>query len=457
MNLWNSAFKQRLHPSAWVFNESISIDHRIAQEDIYNSIIWAGALLDGDILTPHEYGLMVQSLTAISDEFDSGVFYYKPGDEDIHTAIERRLTEMIGPLGGKLHTGRSRNDQVSADLRMWLSNHIPDLQCKIKDLQEVLVSLSQRWPETVIPGYTHMQQAQPLLLSHFWLSHFWPLQRDIKRMNNTLAECRVSPLGSGALAGSGYLIDRDLIVQQMGFSYATENSLDTVGDRDFAAMFLFDTSLLSIHLSRLCEMVILYSSYEFGFFELSDQFSTGSSIMPQKKNPDMFELVRSKSGLCAGNLISLLTILKGLPSAYDKDLQADKELIFRSYDCIYASLEVLCGALDTLSIRQERINHSIDSFLYATDIADHLVRKGIPFRTAHRITGNAVRIAMEERIPLNKLSLAEWQTLDSSIDSAIFTIFDPSYSISRRPSYGGTSKDAVEQQLILARKALQGE
>ena len=454
MNLWNSAFSQRLHPLAWMYNESISFDHRMAQEDIQNSITWAGALLEANILSPVEFGLMVQALTAISESFDGGSFRFMPGDEDIHTAVERRLTEMISSLGGKLHTGRSRNDQVSADLRLWLSNHIPVLQGNIQNLQQTLISLAEKWPDTVIPGYTHMQQAQPLLLSHFWLSHFWPLQRDNIRLVNTLAACRVSPLGSGALAGSGYLINRDLIAAQMGFCSVTENSLDTVGDRDFAAEFLFDMSLLSIHLSRLCEMVILYSSFEFGFFELSDRFSTGSSIMPQKKNPDIFELVRSKSGLCTGNLMSMLTVMKSLPSGYDKDLQADKELIFASYDCMNAALEILCGALDTLKIQPNRITTSIDSFLFATDIADYLVNKGIPFRNAHRIIGSAVRLAKEKQITLDKLCLTEWKVLDDSIEPDIFKIFDPQFSISRRPSAGGTSKSAMLQQLNLAKETM---
>jgi len=454
MNLWNSAFSQRLHPLAWMYNESISIDHRMAQEDIQNSIIWAGALLEADILTPDEFGVMVQALTAISDSFDDGSFRFMPGDEDIHTAIERRLTEMIGSLGGKLHTGRSRNDQVSADLRLWLSNHLPILQETIQYLQQTLISLAEKWPDAIIPGYTHMQQAQPMLLSHFWLSHFWPLQRDIIRLENTLTACRISPLGSGALAGSGYLINRNLIAVQMGFSCVTENSLDTVGDRDFAAEFLFDMSLLSLHLSRLCEIVILYSSFEFGFFELSDRFSTGSSIMPQKKNPDIFELVRSKSGLCTGNLMSMLTVLKSLPSGYDKDLQADKELIFSSYDCANTALEILCGALDTLKIQPQRIATSIDSFLFATDIADYLVKKGIPFRNAHRVIGTAVRIAKEKQIPLDKLSFSEWKEMDDVIEPDIIKIFNPQYSISRRPSAGGTSKSAVLQQLTLAKETL---
>jgi argininosuccinate lyase len=455
MTLWHGRFQSKLDPAAWDLNVSYPVDKRLALQDVRGSIAWAGGLVRADVLPQAEGQAIIDGLNEIYKEFLQGTFDPHETDEDIHTAVERRLGELIGPLAGKLHTGRSRNDQVSTDFRLWMMDILPQVNRSLKEFQSCLVEQTQKCAGLTMPGYTHMQRAQPILVSHWWMSFFWPLQRDRERINQLMERITVMPLGSGALAGTAYPIDREWLAEQLGFRQPSENSLDAVSDRDFAAEFLFLASLIGLHLSKLSEDVIIYSSSEFGFFELADAYSTGSSLMPQKKNPDLFELARGKSGVLIGLLTGLMVTLKGLPSSYDKDLQEDKRPVFEAADILGILLPALQGALGSISVRSERMKSAIDAGMLATDIADYLVRKGIPFRDAHMIVGKAVRLAGEKHVQLDQLSLVDWHTL-GPISEDIQAVFDPLYSINQRNSTGGTAPEAVDKQIQKAKDLLNG-
>jgi argininosuccinate lyase len=407
------------------------------------------------VLTQAESAQICGGLKTIQGEFESQEFAYQESDEDIHTAVERRLGELIGPAAGKLHTGRSRNDQVATDLRLWLLEGIQSLDSALSGLQSVLIERAEADMNILLPGYTHLQRAQPILLGHWWLSHFWPIQRDRERLQQARARMASLPLGSGALAGTTFPVDRMALATDLGFSQPSANSLDAVSDRDFVAEFLFCTALTGTHLSKLSEAVVLFSSAEFGFFELSDAFSTGSSLMPQKKNPDVFELARGKAGTLLGYLTGLMTTLKGLPSTYDKDLQEDKVPVFSAYDTLLATLPVLAGALQTLTLQPERMRSAIDPGMLATDLADYLVQKGLPFRQAHAVAGQAVLLAGKLGKPLDTLSLPEFQTLSALIDPDVYGVFDPRQSVARRNAPGGTAPEAVKMQLQNAKEKIQ--
>jgi len=454
MTLWGGRFREKMDPAAWRLNASLPFDRRLAPQDVRGSLAWAEALARAGVLTSEEGARLRQGLEAIRDEFAAGSFAFQPEDEDIHTAVERRLGELIGAEAGKLHTGRSRNDQVATDFRLWLLDSLPDLDAALAGLQSALVERADRDMDVLLPGYTHLQRAQPILLSHWWLAHFWPLQRDRERLAQLARRTASLPLGSGALAGTAFPVDRAALASGLGFDAPSPNSLDAVSDRDFAAEFLFAAALTGTHLSRLAEAVILYSSTEFGFFQLSDAFSTGSSLMPQKKNPDVFELARGKAGTLLGTLTGLLATLKGLPSAYDKDLQEDKIPVFLAYDTLTALLPVMAGALRTLGLHPERMRAAIDPGMLATDLADHLVGLGLPFRQAHALAGQAVQLAENGGKSLEALSLAEFQSLDPRIDSTIFQVFNPQRSVARRNVPGGTAPEAVRLQLQAARELL---
>lgn len=459
MTLWGGRFSADMDSAAWKLNASINVDQRLALQDIRGSQAWAEALMDAGVLSPIEFEQIHTGLQAVKSEFEAGAFVLEAVDEDIHTAVERRLFELIGPAAGQLHTGRSRNDQVVTDLRLWLLDELPALHKNLEALQVVLLERSERDRGVLIPGYTHLQRAQPILLSHWWLSHFWPLQRDRQRLDDLRGRVSILPLGSGALAGTSYPIDRQALAARLGFSQPAPNSLDAVSDRDFVAELLFCAGLIGIHLSRLAEVVVLFCSTEFGFFELADAFSTGSSLMPQKANPDVFELARGKSGTLVGFLVGFLTTLKGLPSAYDKDLQEDKTPLFHAFDALQGLLPVLAGALDTLKIDPQRMLQSIHPSLMATDLADYFVEMGLPFRQAHTLVGKAVQLSQAQGKNLDQLSLEDYRSLAADhpslpIDEALYKSFDPIASISRRSSIGGTSPHSVEDQLQQARGAL---
>jgi argininosuccinate lyase len=455
MTLWSGRFRAGLNSLASELNNSLPVDKRLYAEDIRGSLAWARALAAAGVITTQEAEALVKGLDAIKVEMDSGTFEFKESDEDIHTAVERRLTELAGPVGGKLHTGRSRNDQVATDFRLWLFSTAQQLDVAAQGLQKALLHRAEIDLDVILPGYTHFQQAQPILLSHWWLSHFWPLQRDRERLKELSQRAAVLPLGSGALAGTTFNIDRFALAADLGFTAPSPNSLDAVSDRDFAAEFLFWAALAGVHLSRMAEALILYSTIEFGFVTMADEFSTGSSLMPQKKNPDLLELARGKAGTLTGLLTGLLTTLKGLPSAYDKDLQEDKTAVFEAADTLEVLLPVMEGVISTLTVHPERCRSAIHPAVLATDLADYLVCKGVPFRSAHEAVGKAVRLAEERKETLHTLPLSEYQAINPVFDQDLFSALSLETSVKRRAVYGGTAPDAVKKQIEEAQKALE--
>ena len=456
MTLWGGRFNSNLDEAAFSLNTSLPFDKRLAMQDVKGSVAWTDAITRAGVLTKAESKRIVSGLEAVATEFESESFAFAKSDEDIHTAVERRLGELIGPLAGKLHTGRSRNDQVATDFRLWVLDFLPKLDAAISDLQFSLVMLAEKHLSTLMPGYTHLQRAQPITLAHWLLSHFWALQRDRERLADLRDRVAVLPLGCGALAGTAFPVDRAALATALGFDVPASNSLDAVSDRDFAAEYLFCAAMTGVHLSKLAENVILFTTAEFGFFELSDAYSTGSSLMPQKKNPDMFELARGKSGTLIGLLTGMLATLKGLPSTYDKDLQEDKIPVFQATDTLLTILPVLASALETMSVNEKRMSTAIDASMLATDLADYLVRRGVPFREAHGIAGNAIRLAAEKGISLDQLSFDEWQAL-GPFDADVKDVFDPMKSVESKNAIGGTSPQSVKNQLQKAKTYLQGE
>ncbi len=446
MTLWGGRFSQKLDDLAWALNTSLPVDQRMALQDVDGSLAWAAAIHKAGILSDKEHGSVALGLATVKEEFASGKFRFAPYDEDIHTAVERRLMELIGDVAGKLHTGRSRNDQVATDFRLWMLQAIPTLDTALNDLQSAFVEQAECAGDIVMPGYTHLQRAQPILLAHWWLSHYWALRRDHARLTDLTARVSVLPLGSGALAGVPFDIDRLALAASLGFMDISQNSIDAVSDRDFAAEYLFCAAMIGIHLSKLAEQIVLYTSAEFGFFELSDAFSTGSSLMPQKKNPDVFELTRGKTGTVLGLLTGLLTTLKGLPSTYDKDLQEDKAPVFQATDTLLAILPVIAGALRTITVKAERMRSAIDATMMATDLADYLVGKGVPFREAHSVAGKVVRMAAEKKVQMEEMPLEAYQAI-GPFEADVYQVFDPLQSIQKRNTVGGTSLQSVKNQI----------
>jgi argininosuccinate lyase len=422
--------------------------------DIAGSKAYAKALHRADLVDAAELAEITGGLEAVLQEFSAPNCLLPDALEDIHMAVEKRLTELIGPVGGKLHTGRSRNDQVNLDERLYLRLSIEALQGRIRQLQGVLLASAEQHEAVVLPGYTHMQQAQPVLFAHYALSLFWMLERDWGRLADTWRRADYMPLGSGALAGSTFAIDRTFLARELGFSQVTRNSLDAVSDRDFLLETLASLSILMMHLSRFCEDLIVWSSAEFGFVELSDHFSTGSSMMPQKKNPDSLELVRGKTGRVYGSLVALLTTMKAVPLTYSKDLQEDKEPLFDALDTVDICLEVFAGAWQGMQVRGEQMEKKVDSMALATDLADYLVRQGMPFRDAHRVIGNLVAGALADGRALTDFSLAELQSHSEQFGEDALALLDVRHSLSLRNIEGGTGPQAVAEQLQKARRIL---
>jgi len=445
--LWGGRFTQKPDPTAWDFNSSLAVDKRLAKQDIQGSLAWAQALFKADVLSNEEYQSINHGLATIKKEISTKQFLFFPYDEDIHTAVERRLTELIGPAAGKLHTGRSRNDQVATDFRLWVLETIPQLVSALHNLQNALLNQAESAGNAIMPGYTHLQRAQPILLAHWWLSFFWPIQRDKNRLDDLTERVSVLPLGSGALAGTSYPVDRTALASSLGFKSVSPNSIDAVSDRDFAAELLFCASMIGIHLSKLAEQLVIFTSSEFGFFELSDAFSSGSSLMPQKKNPDIFELTRGKSATLLGLLTGFMATLKGLPSAYDKDLQEDKASVFTAVDTLMVILPAVTNAIFSMLANKERMSSAVDSFMMATDLSDYLVKKGIPFRETHTIVGKVVRAALENKIGLDKLPFETFQNHCPEFQEDVYQVFDPASSIEKRNVIGGTSRLSVKQQI----------
>ncbi len=454
MTLWGGRFSGTMDEQAWRMNASLPVDQRLGEQDVRASIAWAGALQRAGVLAEQEYEAIRNGLEEIGRELREGRFVFVESDEDIHTAVERRLGELIGPLAGKLHTGRSRNDQVATDFRLWLLETLPQVQQAIGGLQTTLIALAERHLTTIMPGYTHLQRAQPVTLAHWLMSHFWPLHRDRQRLADLRKRVAILPLGCGALAGSGFAVDRHWLAHTLGFDAPAANSLDAVADRDFAAEYLFCAAMLGVHLSKLSEQIVLFTTAEFGFFTLDDAFATGSSLMPQKKNPDLFELARGKAGALIGLLTGLLTTLKGLPSTYDKDLQEDKAPVFQATDILLTVLPVLSAALASMQAHPDRMRAAMDATLLATDLADALVRQGMPFRQAHATAGKAVRLAAEKGVALDRLSPQDWQACGvTSVD--VQAVFDPQQSVERRAVFGGTAPQAVQMQIAYAKEVMQ--
>ena len=454
MPLWGGRFSQNLDNQAWLLNTSIQFDYRLAAQDVRGSQAWAEALAHAGVLTQVEAEQIIAGLETIQSEFSEQKFEYVDSDEDIHTAVERRLGELIGTVAGKLHTGRSRNDQVATDMRLWMLDNLPELGKKLKGVQSTLVKRAEQDFDVVIPGYTHLQRAQPVLLSHWWLSHFWPLERDCERLDQLIARSSVMPLGAAALAGTSFPVDRYVLAANLGFSSPCDNSMDAVSDRDFVAEFLFWAAMVAVHLSKLSEAIVLFTSAEFHFFELDDAFSTGSSLMPQKKNADVFELTRGKTGTIIGRLSGMLSVLKGLPSTYDKDLQEDKQVVFETFDTLSTVLPVMAGALETLSIFPDVMLAAISPDIMATDLADYLVGKGVPFREAHRLVGQVVLQAKEQSKTIMNLDMEVYQQISPLFSADVYQVLKIENSLARHSVIGGTAPDAVKSQLEAARQLL---
>ncbi len=430
------------------FTSSIAFDKRLASYDIRGSIAHCRMLVKQKILTRAEGEKIVKGLEQVQRELERGSFQFLPSDEDIHMAVERRLTEKIGPLGGKLHTARSRNDQVLLDVRMYLRDEIAAIQQLLNALRKELARLAKRHAHVVMPGYTHLQRAQPVLLAHHLLAYFDMLGRDEERLRQCHERVNVLPLGAGALAGTTLPIDRHHVARLLGFPRVSENSLDTVADRDFLIEFLSVAAILAMHLSRLAEELVLWASGEFGFIELPDAFATGSSMMPQKKNPDVPELVRGKTGRVYGNLVAVLTLLKGLPLSYNRDLQEDKEPLFDTVDTVKGCLTVLEAMLPRLVFREDRLRAAaLGGFTLATDVADYLVEKGMPFRQAHEVVGAVVRWCLVEQKGLEQLTVEEWRRFSPLFAQDIIPRLTLESAVDRRRSYGGTARAEVQRRL----------
>jgi argininosuccinate lyase len=454
--LWGGRFDEGMAPAMVPLNLSLDVDRRLWRHDIEGSRAWARALGGAGVLAREEVDALLVGLDAVQVRLErDGVG--TPPDEDIHSLVERLLTEEAGEVALKLHTGRSRNDQVATDLRLWVMEAAHRLDGHLVTLGRALVTLAESGTGIVMPGYTHLQQGQPIRAAHWALGHLWPLLRDRERVAQARHRAGVLPLGSGAVAGCPFQVDRESLASELGFHAVSENSLDAISDRDFAADLLYAGALTGVHLSRLAEDLVLFGSIEFGFVRLADGYSTGSSLMPQKRNPDAAELARGKSGRLVGNLTGLLTLLKGLPTGYNRDLQEDKSLLFDSVDTLALVLPALAGAVATASFRPERISARLDSQLLATDLADYLVRRGVPFRRSHEAVGHIVRRAEEKGCGLPELELSDFVEAHDAFEDDVFELFDWERSADSRGTPGGTSREAVEAQLSRARLALDAQ
>lgn len=452
---WGGRFVKT--PEQWIeeFGASIPFDQELVMEDIEGSIAHVKMLGKNEIIPMEDCEKIIEGLFVLKEKAEKGELQYSIAAEDIHLNLERMLIEEIGPVGGKMHTGRSRNDQVATDMHLYLKKQVKSIMNHIKELQASLVEQAEKHVETIFPGYTHLQRAQPVSFAHHLLAYFWMLDRDYERFEESLKRIDISPLGAAALAGTTFPIDRHFTAEQLGFSNVYENSMDAVSDRDFVVEFLSNASLTMVHLSRLAEEIILWSSREFNFIELDDAYATGSSIMPQKKNPDMAELIRGKSGRVIGHLMGMLTTLKGLPLTYNKDMQEDKEGMFDTVHTLIGSLKIFAGMIRTMTVRTEVMEKAVtQDFSNATELADYLATKGIPFREAHEIVGKLVLHCIENNCYLLDLSLEELQQACPEIEEDVFTILSPREAVRRRNSYGGTGFDQVRIQLMKAKEKL---
>lgn len=458
MALWGGRFTQEADQKFKFFNDSLRFDYRLALQDIDGSIGWAKAITSVGVLTEEEHQQLVAALKELRAEIEPKIeIILKDDTEDIHSWVESKLIEKVGDLGKKLHTGRSRNDQVAVDMKMWCKAQVIVMQERIRNLQEKLVLTAEANQHAVMPGYTHLQRAQPITFAHWCMAYFEMLERDHSRLTDAYKRMYTCPLGSGALAGTAYAVDRDALAKDLGFSIGTRNSLDSVSDRDHVLELLSSASISMVHLSRFAEDLIFFNSGESAFLELSDRVTSGSSLMPQKKNPDACELIRGKSGRVFGSLTGLLTTLKGLPLAYNKDMQEDKEGIFDAMETWQACLEIAALVLEDINVNVERTREAAQQgYSNATELADYLVAKGIPFREAHHIVGEAVVYAISKREPLEALSVAEFKQFHAVIDEDVYPILSLESCLEKRCAKGGVNPECVAEAIRTAKESLGG-
>jgi len=454
--LWGGRFTKETNKLVEKFTASISFDQKLAKEDIAGSLAHVQMLGECGIIPMEDANKIKDGLLSIKKMVDDHTTEFLVEDEDIHMNIEKLLIEKIGPVGGKLHTGRSRNDQVATDMHLYLRTKTTELIKLVEDVQQALIEQAKENIQTLIPGYTHLQRAQPVSFAHHLMAYFWMFERDKERLMDSLKRINWLPLGSGALAGTTFPINRERVAELLGFETVYPNSMDAVSDRDFILEFLSIGSIIMTHISRLSEELVIWSSQEFQFIELDDSFCTGSSIMPQKKNPDVPELLRGKTGRTYGNLIGLLTVMKGLPLAYNKDLQEDKEGMFDTVETLEGSLMLLAPMIETMTVNKDVMRKAINNdFSNATDIADYLVRKGLPFRDAHEVIGKIVLYAIQSNKFLLDLSFEEYQGFSPLFEEDIYVVLAPEHVVGVRNSFGGTAPAQVEKQIKLAEGKLQ--
>lgn len=455
--LWGGRFDKKTSSITEKISSSIQFDKVLYSQDIRGSMAHAKMLKKIGVLTDDDYMNITRGLEDIRHEIEEGSFEFSTSLEDIHMNIESRLTEMIGEAGKRLHTGRSRNDQIALDLRLFIIDACSDISLLLKRLISELVTLANRKIDTVMPGYTHMQVAQPVRFSHHMLAHAWALVRDLRRLEFTLSSCDNLPLGSGAMAGVNYPSDREMLRNELDFSEIIPNSMDGVSDRDFALDFLYFASMLGMHLSRFCEELVIWSSSEFSFIRLSDTVTTGSSIMPQKRNPDIAELIRGKTGRLYGDMITLFTVMKSLPLTYNRDFQEDKEPVFDAVETVMLSLEGMIEMISSMEVNSRRLKETVYSnFSTATDLADYLVQKGVPFRQSHEVIGNIVRYCENEKKDFFSLKLEEMKKFSDKFEADAVDAINPETSTERKASYGSTSKESVQNQIEMLQKILKG-
>jgi argininosuccinate lyase len=456
--LWGGRFSEKPAELMIEFGSSINFDIELLEYDIMGSIVWAEALEKASILNNEEKNLLIEGLHNVKKELEGEILAGKKFDltlEDVHMTVESRLIKLIGETGAKLHTGRSRNDQVALDEKLYILKNTDFLKQEIKSFQEIILSLAEKNTDEFVPSYTHLQQALPVRLGHYLMSWFWMLERDRERLSDLRKRLAKMPLGSGAVAGSGFEIDRFYIAERLGFDSPTENSIDAVSDRDHIIESVFCASVLMTHLSRISEDLIIWSTSEFGFIELPDNFTTGSSMMPQKKNPDSLELIRGKTGRVYGSLITILTVMKGLPLTYCRDMQEDKEPLFDAVKTVRMSLLVMKGALVNCKFKTERMKAAFSDNIYATDVADYLTRKGMPFRTAHETAGKLVKWSLEKNVRFSQIPAEVFKQHSELFSEDIYGIFDLGKSTDSRPVYGGASRKSLIEQIKNAKSKME--
>lgn len=455
MPMWEGRFSKTLDKRTNDFNSSIRFDHKMYKEDIEGSIAHAKMLAKQHIIEKDDESKIIFGLNSILKDIENGSLEFDPNAEDIHMFIEAELTKRIGQSGKKLHTARSRNDQVAIDIRMYLKKQVIEIKQNLKNLIYTLLEKAKENTETIMPGYTHMQRAQPITFAHHLMAYVEMFKRDMERLTETYGRIDTCPIGSCALAGTTYNLDREFEAKELGFSKITNNSLDGVSDRDFIIELLADISIIMMHLSRISEEIILWSSWEFKFVELDDAFSTGSSIMPQKKNPDITELIRGKTGRVYGSLMGMLTVMKGTPLAYNKDMQEDKELVFDAIDTVNLSLSTIDPLIKTMTVLKENMKAAAEKgFINATDCADYLVEKGLPFRDAYKVVGNIVKYCIENNTTLEKLDLSVYKQFNPVFEQDVYQAIDLINCVNKRNIIGGPAKEQVEKQIELVEKEL---